>query len=94
MLLVIMSAFKGQYSDDLRELCVRNNCEIVIVPQNLTNNFQPLDVGVNKAIKAYVSKKYNVWMANETSKKLKKGIAPPDVKSSIKLSVIKPLSVK
>ena len=33
-------------------------------------------------------------MANETSKKLKKGVAPPDVKVSLLILVIKPLHVK
>ena len=91
---LILDTSKGQDNDDLRELCVRNNCEIVIVPHNLTNKFQPLELSVNKAAKAYVSEKYNVWMANEISKQIKEGIAPPDVKVSLKLSVIKPLHAK
>ena len=33
-------------------------------------------------------------MANEISKQLKEGTAPPDVKVSLKLSVIKPLHAK
>ena len=68
--------------------------QIVHVPHNLTNKFQPLDLSVNKAAKAYVSEKYNLWMKNEISKQLKKGIAPSDVKISLKLSVIKPLHAK
>ena len=43
MLLVIMNIYKWQDNDDFRELSVKNNCEIVIVPHNLTNEFQPLD---------------------------------------------------
>ena len=39
----IMDTFKGQDNDTLKELCAENNCEIVIVPYNLTNKFQPLE---------------------------------------------------
>ena len=49
MLLVIMDKFKRQGNDDLRELCARKNCEIVIVPRNLTKKFQQLNSSVNKA---------------------------------------------
>ena len=95
MSLVIMDTFKGQDNDELRKLCMSNNCEVVIVPHNLTNKFQPLDLSVNKAAKAFISEKYNTWMTNEISKQIKKGIAPPDVKVSLNLSVmIKPLLTK
>ena len=42
-------------------------CEVVIVPHNLTNKFQPLDISGNKAAKSFVSEKYNTWIANEVS---------------------------
>ena len=94
MSLVIMDTFKGQDNDELRKLCMSNNCEVVIVPHNLTNKFQPLDLSVNKAAKAFISEKYNTWMTNEISKQIKRGIAPPGVKVSLHLSVIKPLRAK
>ena len=91
MSLVIMDTLKCQDNDELRKLSMSNNCEVVIVPHNLTNKFQPLDLSVNKAAKAFISEKYNTWMTNEISKQIKRGIAPPDVKVSLNLSVIKPL---
>ena len=94
MSLVIMDTFKDQDNDELRKLCMSNNCEVVIVPHNLTNKFQPLDLSVNKAAKAFISEKYNTWMTNEISKQIKRGTAPPDVKVFLNLSVIKPLHAK
>ena len=76
MSLVITDTFNGQDNDDLRELCVKTNSEMVFPP----SKFQPLDLSVNKAAKAYFSEKYNTWMAKEISKQLKKGIPLPDVK--------------
>ena len=42
--IVIMDTFKGQDNGILKEFCSKNRCEIVIVPHNLTNNFEPLDL--------------------------------------------------
>ena len=84
---------KGTTGNDLRGLCAKNR-EIVIIPHNLTNKFQSLDPGVSKAAKTYVFEKRNTQTANKISKQLKKDIAPPDVKVSLRLSVIKPLHAK
>ena len=44
MSLVIMDKFKEQDNDKMRKFCAKNFCEIVNVPHNLTNKFQPLDM--------------------------------------------------
>ena len=69
-------------------------CEIVIVPHNLTNKFQPLDINTNKTGKSFIFDKYNSWLANEVSKQLGAGRTAANVKVSLKLSAIKPLHVK
>ena len=50
---IIMNTFKGQDNKRLRELCSENYSEVVIVPHNLTNKFQPLDISVYKAAKTF-----------------------------------------
>ena len=91
--LIIMDTFKGKGNDTLKELCSKNNCEIVIVPHNLTNKSQPLDISVNKAANAFIQNQYNDWFLNEVSIQLKKGIDPADIKIISKLSYLKPLHV-
>ena len=59
MSLVIMVTFKGQDNDEMRKFCAKAFCEFVIVPHNLMNKFQPLDIGVSKAAKSCISKKYS-----------------------------------
>ena len=54
-----MDTFKVQDNDTLKELCSQNNCKVVIVPHNLTQKFQPLDISVNKAAKAFIQNLYN-----------------------------------
>ena len=51
----------------MKELSSKNNCEIVIVPHNLINQFKPLDISVSKAIKVFIENQYNNWFSNEVS---------------------------
>ena len=56
-----MDTFKGQDNDTLKKLCDENNCDVVIVPHNLTNKSQPFDLSVNKAAKSFIQNNYNDW---------------------------------
>ena len=57
--LVILNTFEGQDNDILKELRGEKFCEVTIVPHNLTNKLQPLDISVNKPAKAFIFTKYN-----------------------------------
>ena len=89
--LIIMDNFKGQDNEEMKQLCAKNNCELVIVPHNLTNKFQPLDISINQSAKKFISNKFNAWYADRVSKQLSNGVAPGDVKVSLKLGDLKPL---
>ena len=39
-----MDTFKGQDNNEMKPMSTKNNCELVIVSQNLSNKFQPLDI--------------------------------------------------
>ena len=39
-----MNTFKGQGIEKNKFLCPESNCELVIVPHNLKNKLQPLDI--------------------------------------------------
>ena len=67
---------------------------MVIVPHNLTNKFQPLDISINPSAKKFTSNKFNAWYADRVSKQLSNGVAPGDVKVSLKLSDLKPLHAR
>ena len=86
-----MDTFKGQDNADIKELCLKNDCELVIVPHNLTNKFQPLDISINQKAKKFISHKCNTWYADRVSEQSRRGVAPGDVKVSMKLSHLKPL---
>ena len=86
-----MGTFKWQDNDILKEFCSKNRCEVVIVPINLTNKFQPLDLSVNKAAKAFIQNQHNDWFSNQVARQLKDGTEPADINVSTKLSDLKPL---
>ena len=94
MSLIIMDTFKGQGNDEVAKLCRSNNCALIVVPHNLTNKFQPLDITVNKPAKSFIKDKYNMWYPEQVAKQLNEGKAPADVEVSLNLSEIKPLPAK
>ena len=89
-----MDTFKGQGNEEMKRLCAKNNCELVIVPHNRTNKFQPLNISINQSAKKFISNKFNTWYADRVSKQLSNGVAPGDVKVSLKLTDLKPLHVR
>ena len=89
-----MDTFKGQDSADIKRLCLKNDCELVIVPHNLTNKFQALDISINQKAKKFVSHKFSTWYADRVSEQLRRDVAPDDVKISMKLSDLKPLHAR
>ena len=72
MSLTIMDTFKGQDNDEVAKICR-------IVPHNLTNKFQPLDITVNKPAKSFIKDKYNMWYTEQVAKQLNEGKTPADV---------------
>ena len=94
MSFIIMDTFKGQDNDLFLDLCKKNFCQVAIVPHNLTNKFQPLDITVNKPAKSFISNKYNEWFAKQVSKQLGQGIQPADVKVSLGLVELKVMHAK
>ena len=92
--MIVMDTFKGQYNAEIKALCLKNDCKLVIVPHNLTNKFQPLDISINQKAKKFISHKFNTWYANRVSQQLKKGVAPGDVKVSMKMYDPKPLHAR
>ena len=65
MSLIIMDTFSGQDNETIWKFCIS-----IIVPHNLTNRFQPLDISVNKLSKSFLSKEYNQWFSDNVAANL------------------------
>ena len=57
--------FKRQDNDKRGKVCGKNFCEILIIPHNLTNKIQLLDISANNTARSFISGRYNYWPANE-----------------------------
>ena len=88
MSLVIVETFKRQDNEEVAKLSSENNWVLIIVPHNLTNNFQPLDITFNKPAKSFIEAKYNIWYTEQDTKQLNKGKPPADVDVSLNLTQI------
>ena len=67
---------------------------MVLVPNDMTHVFKPLDLTVNRSCKAHIRKSTHQWVTNEVQKQLESGKQPENVKIDTKLSIVKPLHGK
>ena len=67
---------------------------MVPIPNNLTNEFQPLDLTVNRTCKSYLQKQTEEWLSNQVEAQIQNGIKPENVKVDMRISVLKPLHAK
>ena len=74
-----MHVFGGQMTDPVLLKLRENSIFLVRVLPNMTNLFQPLDLTVNGAAKAFLKRKYTEWYSGTVSKALADGIALDDI---------------
>ena len=65
-------------------------CKLVIIPHNLANKFQPLDLAITQKATKFVSNQFSKWYAERVSHQLTNGKSPGDVK----FYDLKPLDAK
>lgn len=66
-----------------------NNCVFVVVPANMTNYFQPLDLTVKGPAMQFLKGTFQQWYARKTTKQIDKGIDVYCIDVNTKLSVMK-----
>ena len=64
------------------------------VPNNMTFNFQVLDLTVNKWVKGIMMNKFNKWFAEILRKELDAGKSLDEISIKFKLTTMKPLHAK
>ena len=67
-----------------------------MVPANCTDRLQPLDVSVNKAVKAFLRSQFQDWYATCTCQQIRlhSDEKQPLVPVDLKMSIMKPLGVQ
>ena len=89
--LVLFDVFKGQCTDAVYKLLDENNILHVMIPANLTDQLQPLDLSVNKPAKEQMRWKFQDWYGEIICKQLEDKVQEL---VDMRLSIMKPLSAK
>ena len=92
--MLIFDVFKGQVTDKVTKFIGENDCVLVYVPSNMTDQFQPLDLNVKGHAKEFLKKKFECWYAKQVTDQIDRGSSVYDVNVPLKLSIIKPIHVK
>ena len=92
--LVIMDIFRGQITDSVISRLRDNNIHYVLLPNNITQLFQPLDLTVNKHCKSYLKRLFSEWYAQQIENQLSLGKKVEEIKLEFRLTTLKPLHAK
>ena len=90
--LLISDVFKGQWTQNVKDLVRESNGKMVPVPNNWTNYFQPLDLTVNKSCKEFLRQEAQSWYSEEIVKQMQQGKKSHEIK--VRISIVKPLHAK
>jgi hypothetical protein len=60
--MLAMDAFHGHLSDKIRNRLKKKNTDLVIIPNGMASQLQPLDVFINKPFKDLVRKHCDGWL--------------------------------
>lgn len=69
--LLIFDHFKGQVTEKMFKLLEENHVNVAVVPANCTDRLQPMDVSVNKPVKAFLRKQFQEWYAQKICEQLR-----------------------
>ena len=89
--LLIIDVFSGQVTKPVIDKMTENNIKLVKVPANMTRLFQPLDLTVNGAAKAYMKKRFTEWYSRCIIQELDSGKGVDNIDIQLKMSRLKPL---
>ena len=89
--LIIWDVFKGQTTEKVKQKLTSLQIQLVTIPPNMTNFFQPLDITVNGVAKKFMRKKFTTYYASVVKQQLDSGRKIDEVDIDLRLTVIKPL---
>ena len=92
--LLINDVFKGQWTDNVKSLIQKHHGKMVLVPHNMTNYFQPLELTVKQSCQSFLHERAQIWYAGQEQAQISKGIAPESVSLDLKISILKSIHAK
>eukprot|EP00795_Rhopilema_esculentum_P008930 gene8930-16558_t len=92
--LLLADVFKDQWTENVKQLVLKNNGKMVPVPKNMTHIYQPLDLTVNRSCKAFLRKESQNWFAEQVQQQIQNGCEAEQVKVDLKISILKLIQAK
>ena len=86
---LIINVFSGQVTKPVIDKMTENNIKLAKVPANMTRLFQPLDLTINGAAKAYIKKRFTEWYSRCIIQELNSGKGVENIDIKLKISVLK-----
>ena len=80
-----MNVFRDQITDDVISFLRDNNIYYVLVPNNMTQLFQPLDLTVNKHCKSYLKRLFSEWYTQADQESISLGKKVEEIRCSFAL---------
>ena len=69
---IIMDLFKGQITPTMNELLEQHNIHSCLLPPNTTDCLQPMDLFVNKPVKAFLQGEFQKWYSDQIMQQLRR----------------------
>ena len=94
--LIVMDNFKGQVTPAVAELLDSNNIHVCLLPPNVTDKLQPMDLSVNKPAKDFLKHRFEDWYAEQVTAQLRgRVITTTDLEPiNLRLAVLKELGAR
>ena len=71
--LLILDQFSVHRSDKVKKELSKLNTDVLFIPAGMTARLQPLDIYVNKPLKAIMQKQWEIYLSSDFVKKNKNG---------------------
>ena len=94
--LIVMDNFKGQVTPAVAELLDSNNFHVCLLPPNVTDRLQPMDLSVNKPAKDFLKRCFEDWYDEQVTAQLRgRDITTTDLEPmNLHLAVLKELGAR
>ena len=92
--LLLADFFKGQWTEEEKQLVHKINGKMVPVPNNMIHIYQPLDLAVNRSCKAFLRKESQKWFVGQVQQQIQNGCEAEQVKVDLRISILKPIQAQ
>ena len=92
--LLIYDVFATHQMESVLLKLEENNIVVIFIPPNCTDLLQPLDISVNKPLKAEIKRRFVNWYSDEVKAQLDNEISIQEVKVQMPLSKMKSLAAR